>query len=138
VPNTLEEAQLIVDTAIQTVSYASRAAVHGTLKISPGSLVFRHDMFFDIPPMVDLAVTQNKQQAVVDKRLEAANKSRISADYQPGQQVLIQATNPSKLQPCTTGPYPITAVHTNGTVTIRRKPHVLERINIRRLLPFFH
>ena len=40
-----------------------------------------------------------------------------------------------KLKHTVTGPFPITRVHTNGNVTIQIKPHVTERINIRRIRP---
>ena len=34
------------------------------------------------------------------------------------------------------GPYLITEVHVNGTLTIRKRPNVLERVNIRRVKPY--
>ena len=53
-----------------------------------------------------------------------------------GQRILIKAVNPGKLGSRTVGPFPITQVHTNGTITIARNQYVHERINIRRVLPF--
>ena len=57
-------------------------------------------------------------------------------DYAVGQQVLVKAIDPSKLQPRAHGPYNITQVFTNGTIMIQQTPHVTKQINIRRVLPF--
>ena len=35
------------------------------------------------------------------------------------------------------GPYPIQQVHNNGTVTILHQPNITERINIRRIKPYY-
>ena len=40
------------------------------------------------------------------------------------------------MKPLFTGPYAITQVHTNGTVTIRLSDNVTERINIRWIKPY--
>ena len=40
-----------------------------------------------------------------------------------------------KLKPSVEGPYRIEQVFTNGTVSIRLGPNVVERINIRRIKP---
>jgi hypothetical protein len=62
---------------------------------------------------------------------------RRSFDYQVGQQVLqLLVPDPDKMQERAIGPYEVTRVHSNGTMTIRRSTHVTERINIRRLRPF--
>ena len=61
---------------------------------------------------------------------------RQAFDYAVGQQVLIKAIDPNKLHPRAHGPYRITQVFTNGTIKVQRAPHVTERINIRRVLPF--
>ena len=73
---------------------------------------------------------------MIDETLRRANLKRRSFDYQVNQQVLILADNPGKLDARAHGPYRIVQVHTNGTVTLQKTPHVLQRINIRRLRPF--
>ena len=35
------------------------------------------------------------------------------------------------------GPYRVSQVYTNGTLDVERRPGVIERLNIRRLLPYF-
>jgi hypothetical protein len=66
------------------------------------------------------------------------NAKRISHDYQPNEEVLIlnETDRISKLAPRASGPYQIIRVHTNGTLTIRRNNN-LQRINIRRVRPYF-
>jgi hypothetical protein len=36
----------------------------------------------------------------------------------------------------TEGPYRIVTVHVNGTVSIKLTPGIIERINIRRIIPY--
>ena len=68
-----------------------------------------------------------------------ANQKRFSYDYQIGQQVLKLAYKPHKLEPrALSGPHTIEQVHTNGTVTIRLSPYVVERISLRRIKPYRH
>ena len=43
---------------------------------------------------------------------------------------------PTKLGDRTNGPYKITKVHTNGTITIELRPTITEQINIQRLIPY--
>jgi transposase InsO family protein len=135
-PRNAEQAALLVDTALQTAAYSVRTAVHGTLKISPGALVFHRDMILDIPVVADLELLRQQRQALIDQQLIRENRKRISHDYRPGDNVLLKTYRPNTLEERTTGPFAIIEVHTNGTVTIQRNAHVIERINIRRLKPY--
>ena len=138
-PQNVQAAADIIDTALATASHASRSSIHRTLNVSPGALVFHRDMFLDIPLIADLATIRNHRQALIDENLRRQNLKRRSFDYQVGQQVLILNSDihPAKLDPTSTeGPYEIIQVHTNGTVTIRKSAFVTDRINIRRLRPF--
>jgi len=90
----------------------------------------------NIPVIVDLQLLRDKQQMLIDEKRMQANRSRISYDYRPGDEVLVLAYKPDKLDPRATGPYRIEQVHINGTVTIRRNARVTERINIRRIRPY--
>jgi transposase InsO family protein len=138
-PQNVDSAHLMMDTALQTAAYATRVAIHGTMKTSPGALIFGRDMVLDIPVIADLELLRQRRQVAIDTNLIRANRRRISHDYAVGDQVLIIAYKPNKLQPrADAGPFPITIVHTNGTVTIQRSPLVTDRINIRRLKPYRH
>ena len=50
--------------------------------------------------------------------------------------MLVKAINTSKLEPRAHGPYRIERVYANGTINILRRENVIERINIRRVIPF--
>ena len=135
-PQNVETANQMMDTAIANCIYATRAALHGGLKASPGSLAFARDMVFDIPLIADWQLIRDKRQQLIDQRLLLANRKKFSYDYRVGDEVLKLVYKPHKLQPRATGPFPIETVHTNGTVTIRLSPTTIERINIRRIKPY--
>ena len=52
-PQDINEANLIMDTALQTASYSARAAIHHTLQTNPGALAFHRDMLLNIPVIAD-------------------------------------------------------------------------------------
>ena len=79
---------------------------------------------------------QEKRQQLIDSRLVQENRKRFSYDYAEGEEVLKLIYKPNKLQPRAEGPYKIERVHTNGTLTIRLRPYVTERISIRRVKPY--
>ena len=103
---------------------------------SPGALVYQRDMFVDLPLMTDLVLIQEKRQALIDENLRRQNRKRREHHYVVGQEVLIKAITPNKLEARAHGPYPIIQVHTNGTIDVLRNPHVTERVNIRRVIPY--
>ena len=123
--------------ALVNCLFAIRAALHGTLRTSPGSLAFGRDMILDIPVVADWNFIRQHRQQLIDQRLVAANQRRFSHDYQQGDEVMKLAHSHDKLSADrATGPYRIHSVHTNGTVTIQLTPHTLERISIRRIKPY--
>ena len=135
-PLNMQQAQSIVDDALATTMQGLRCATSRVLGISPGALVFQRDMFLDLPIVADLVATRDKRQVIVDDNLRRQNLKRRFFDYTVGQQVMIKYYNPTKLGERSFGPFPVTQVHVNGNVTVRRAPHVFERINIRRILPY--
>lgn len=135
-PEGLAHANQLVDTAIANAVFASRAASHSTLEATPGSLAFNRDMILDIPMQADFELLREKRQQLIDQRLIEANRKRFSFDYQIGQQVMKLVYKPSKLQHRAEGPYPIVAVHQNGTVTIQLTPTTIERLSVRRVRPY--
>jgi hypothetical protein len=90
-------------------------------------------MILNIPMITDLQQLQKRRQELVDKRLIEANNRRFAYDYAVGDEVLRLVYQPDKLEPRAVGPYPITRVHTNGTLSIEVSPGVVKRINIRRV-----
>ena len=130
------QANQIVDNALSTTMHAIRCAMHNALGMSPGAFVFQRDMFLNIPLIANLQTIQDKRQVLINENLRRQNLKRRSFDYAINQEVLIKVPNPRKLDDKAEGPYLITQVHANGTLTIRRTEHVTERINIRRVIPY--
>ena len=135
-PRHVGDSRELLDSALATAAYATRTALHSTLKLSPGALIFNRDMLLDIPVIADLQLLRDQRQHVIDKNLERANRKRIAIDYKIGDQVLKLVYQPDKLEPRAIGPYPITQVHANGTLTIRLSQHVTQRVNIRKVKPY--
>jgi hypothetical protein len=135
-PDNVATAVELVDTCLAAASRALRSAIHQSMQISPGALVFHRDMLLPIPLMADYNEIRQRRQAIIDENNRKANLRRRFKDYSAGDQVLILLQPVSKLGRKTDGPYTITQVHVNGTVTIERTPGVFERLNIRRLKPF--
>ena len=81
--------------------------------------------------------TLNDKQTQVDRDNLWENSRCTAHDYAVGEQVFVKIKGVKrKLDPPKKGPYTITDVYTNGTVRIQRGI-INERINIRRLEPFF-
>jgi hypothetical protein len=133
--NEIHAAQL-VDSALATTMHAIRASIHRTLQVTPGALVFQRDMFLDIPLLADLINIRDRRQVIIDENLRRQNLRRHFHDYHIGQQILLLTPNPATLADRATGPFTIHQVHVNGTLTIWRTPHILERVNIRRARPY--
>ena len=94
-------------------------------------------MLFGIPYIADWTDIGKRRQASVDKDNLKENEKRIDFDYAVGQEVLLKKDGIiRKLEDKYDGPYTITDVHTNGTVRIQRGT-VNERVNIRRIAPYF-
>jgi Integrase zinc binding domain len=133
------DAQRLIEQALATAMHATRCAAHSSLaRQTPGGLVFRRDMYLDIPLMADIIAISNARQQIIDQRLLKANFKRIPHEFIVGEQVLKRnLIGPrDKLRPTFSGPHRILQVHTNGSVTIQLDARIRERINIRRLQPF--
>ena len=137
-PKSVEEGNAITEETLATAMHACRCACSSSLDYnSPGSLAFGRDMFLDIPLIADMLAIRNNRQLLVDKRLLRANAKRIRHDYAQGDMVWkkLHIRLSDKLKPSVEGPFEITRVHTNGTVTMQLSDKVSERINIRRIKP---
>lgn len=139
-PKTKHEAEAVIEETLATAMHACRCACTSALEYnSPGAMAFGRDMFLDIPLIADILAIRNNRQLLVDQRLLRANAKRIKHDYAQGD--LVWKRNyiglSDKLKNTVEGPFEITRVHTNGTVTIQLSPSVTERISIRRIRPKF-
>jgi transposase InsO family protein len=135
-PQNVATAVELVDSALASAQYGLRAAVHRTLGVSPGALVFQRDMLLPIPVLADYNMIRQRRQTVIDDNNRRENLRRRYRDYQVGDEVLLLTQNPATLQERSVGPYTVDQVHTNGTLTVQRVPNVYDRINIRRLRPY--
>ena len=135
-PHNVTEARQLVDDALASAMHAMRASVSTTLGSSPGALVFGRDMFLNIPLIADWHLIAQKREQLVNESLRRQNLKRRTYDYVVGQRVLKKVHDPTKLGERTEGPYRIVTVHVNGTISIELSPGILERINVRRVIPY--
>ena len=135
-PTNVETAVEYADTILKSAQYAMRTAVHTTLNVSPGAMIFGRDMMLPVPIVTDFNVIRMRRQAVIDEANRKENLRRRYRDYEVGDEVMIQVFDPKKGEERNIGPFVIEQVHVNGNVTIRRNDVVYERINIRRLVPY--
>ena len=122
---------------LTAAAFAIRSTHHTTLQASPAQLVYGRDMFLPVKYVADWTRIRLQKQAVIDQSNKRENARRIDHVYKVGDRVLL--TTPGKLpkvQSPRTGPYQVVEVHNNGTVTIR-KGAVSQRVNIRRLMPYW-
>ena len=130
----------LIDEFLTNAAWAIRSTHHSVLKASPGQAIFGRDMLFDIPFLCDWSDIGKRRQQLIDKSNARENKKRVPHDYKVGQKALIiKATDGShlpKAEDVHEGPFLVTEVFTNGTVRLQRGS-VNERLNIRRLTPYF-
>ena len=78
-----------------------------------------------------------RKQERIDKSNSQENQKRIPHTYKKGDKVLLEL--PGKVRKMSApreGPYDVVHVSTNGTVRIKRGA-VIQRVNIRRITPYF-
>ena len=138
-PANMADADATIDRILASTQYATRCAVHKTFGVSPGAIVFHRDMLLPIPIIADLTNLRERRQSSIDQGALRENRRRRPHEYNVGDQILIIAYKPNAraLDPKATGPFTLTQVHTNGTVSFLRNAEVVERINIRRVKPYF-
>ena len=123
---------------LTAVAYAVRTTYHTTLQATPAQLVFGRDMMLPIKFQADWAAIAQRKQDVINYSNKKENKKRIRHEYKVGDMVLYEPPKlKGKLQAPRQGPFQVTKVHDNGTVTIRKGTAIEERLNIRLLYPYF-
>ncbi|MGH7954385.1 MAG: integrase, partial [Gloeomargaritales cyanobacterium] len=126
------------DDVIPQIGYALRSTVHSVLQASPGQLVFGRDMILNrrfTPDWERIAVRRIQQ---IEHNNERENRKRTLHNYQVEDLVLVEHGRPGpKISRRTEGPFAVVNVFTNGTVAIQRNPAITERINVRRIRPFY-
>jgi hypothetical protein len=75
---------------------------------------------------------------MIDQQWIQSSQKRFAYNYQPDQEVLKLTYQHDKLEPRAVGPFRITAIHTNGTVTMQFTPLTTQRLSIRNIKPPHH
>ena len=121
---------------LSATAFAIRSTYHTTLRGTPGQLVYGRDMILNINHLADWKAISLRKQQLINKNNINENNKRLQHTYHPGDKVLLENDNARKLECPRLGPYEVLEVYNNGTVTIR-KGAVHERVNIRRILPYY-
>jgi hypothetical protein len=123
---------------LSSAAYVIRSTFHTTLKATPGQLVFGRDMLLPIKFMADWGTIEQQLQKEMGRNNRRENASRIIHDYKEGDKVLLKKPGKHlrKLEAPRTGRHTVTAIYSNGRLRIE-KGKVNERVNIRRLFPYF-
>jgi hypothetical protein len=81
---------------------------------------------------------EQQRQKEMGRNNRRENASRISHNYKVGDKVLLKKPGKHlrKLEAPRTGPFTLTEIYTNGTLGIQ-KGKVNQRVNIRRVFPYF-
>jgi hypothetical protein len=135
-PQNIANAAQYVDEALSIAMHAIQAGIHSTLGSSPGNLVFKRDMFLNAPLIADWHIITQRREHLIYENLMRENQKRRGYDYSPQQMVLLIKWKSKKIGKRTSSPYKIVQVHVNGTVTIKLRPGLTERINVRQIIPF--
>ena len=120
---------------LSAVAFAIRATYHTTTQKSPGQLVFGRDMILNIQHQANWEYIRKRKQSKINDNNEKENAKRIPHEYNIGDQVLIKKGTEYKYEQPYEGPYPILAVHDNGTIKIQ-KGAVSHTVNLRRVTPY--
>ena len=67
-PNNIDQTNDIMDTCFATAAYASKVAIHCTLNMSPGTIVFQIDLILNLPLITDLLHCHERQQNIIDEQ----------------------------------------------------------------------
>ena len=94
-------------------------------------------MLLNVLFIVDMWFLKDKRQVLIDEKLMQADRSRISYDYRPVDEVLVLAYKSNKIDPGAIDPFRIVRVHVNEMVAIRRNARITECINFRRVRPYW-
>ena len=127
-----------IATFLTNAAWAIRSTYHTVLKASPGAAIFGRDMLFDIPYIADWNKIGDYRQRQTDLNTARENNSRVDYDYKVGGKVLVRKDGILRKTESRydSEPWTITSVHTNGTIRVERGSKS-ERLNIRRVTPFF-
>jgi len=126
-----------IDTALSSSLCAINSAINSTTKVSPGAFIFQRDMLLPIQCITNWELIRHRKQLRIQQNNFLENKRRRPFTYTPNVEVMLDDPTGVKLSAKCKGPFKVSKVHSNGTVTICLKPNVFQRISIRRIKPYF-
>ena len=126
-----------IDTALSSAQYAINATIHTITRTTPGAFVYQRDMMLPIQDIANWETIRLKKQAQIERNNFRENKLRKPFNWTPGMEVMLEEPTRYKLNPKVIGPFVITDTHTNGTVTIKRNNNTFQKVNIRRIKPYY-
>ena len=105
---------------VSACAFAMRATLHTTTKATPVQLVFHRDAIHNIGFEPDWKYIKERKQNRIVQNNKQENAKRIPHEYKVGDRVKVLQDKSNKhggrrYQ----GPYTVTEVHTNGTVTLQ-------------------
>jgi hypothetical protein len=126
---------------MHNVQWALNTTFHTTLKATPSQLVFHRDLILPTKYLANWSYIRQNRQDQANQNNIKENNLRIPHEFHLHDKILIRRdySIQGKLLRPTEGPYTIidiSQLNINGTVLINRG-NSTERINIRRLLPYF-
>jgi transposase InsO family protein len=126
---------------LSAVGFAMRATVHATARATPSQLVFGRDAMLNVGFEADWQYIKERKQRLIVQNNKRENATRLPHVYSVGDQVLV-ATDPNRKhgEDRYKGPFEVTAVNDNGTLTLRqdtpRGGAVLQTWNLRNIVPY--
>ena len=90
---------------------------------------------FNVKHIANWKAIKEHKQKKINYNNARENAKRLKYTYHVGEEVLVTRDEANKLEKPYQGPFKVVEVFTNGTVRVK-KGKVIERINMRRTLPF--
>ncbi len=134
-PQSIAEASTMAGRILSSAQHAARCTINKNLGVSPGAMAFGRDMLLPMPAITGLRLIRARRQALTDQANLRENQRRRNHDYTVGDQFLIKTFKPSALQERWYGPFTITQVHSNGTVSYMLNELAIGRVSILRIKP---
>ena len=116
--------------------FAVKASVHATIQHNPVQLIFGRDSIINRHHEVDWETIRKRKQNLINKGNERENRNQMNHTYKQGDKILLKNAWKTKFnQDAYIGPYAITEVRNNGTITAR-KGRFTVTFNIQNLPPY--
>ena len=124
---------------LSAVRQAVRSIVHTTTRATPTQLVFGRDALLNIAFVADWHYIKERKMHRIIQNNKRENATRREHTYQPGDKVMVKEDSSRKFgDPRHTGPYTVSQVHDNGTLTLSKataRGAVYDTWNIRNVIP---